>query len=60
MIMNIGKDIGKRYSIRFYVEDFRIGWNEGVNLSKNIGLYRQKYCGCIYSEEEKYTKNQKK
>jgi predicted adenine nucleotide alpha hydrolase (AANH) superfamily ATPase len=60
MIINIGKDIGKKYSTRFYAEDFRIGWKEGVTLAKKLGLYRQKYCGCIYSEEEKYSKNQKK
>jgi predicted adenine nucleotide alpha hydrolase (AANH) superfamily ATPase len=25
-----------------------------MQLSKELGLYRQKYCGCIYSEMEKY------
>ncbi len=56
MIINIGKEMGKRYSIPFYFEDFRAGWKDGINLSKELGLYRQKYCGCIYSEMERYLK----
>jgi predicted adenine nucleotide alpha hydrolase (AANH) superfamily ATPase len=54
MILNIGKEMGKRYSIPFYFEDFRPGWKEGIRLSKELGLYRQKYCGCVYSEMERY------
>ncbi|MBE0425553.1 MAG: epoxyqueuosine reductase QueH [Nitrospirae bacterium] len=56
MIIDIGKEMEKRYSIMFYVEDFRIGWKEGVRISRELGLYRQKYCGCIYSEMERYLK----
>lgn len=48
-IVAIGKEMGKRYSIPFYVEDFRIGYRESIPLSKELGLYRQKYCGCLYS-----------
>lgn len=55
-IIDIGKALGKRYSVPFYMEDFRPGWNQGVELSKELGLYRQKYCGCIYSEMERYNK----
>jgi predicted adenine nucleotide alpha hydrolase (AANH) superfamily ATPase len=56
MIEMVGKEIGKKYSIQFYFEDFRPGWNEGMRISKELGLYRQKYCGCIYSEMERYLK----
>lgn len=59
MIITIGKEMGKRYSIPFYVEDFRPGWKAGISLSKELGLYRQKYCGCVYSEMERYIKNSK-
>lgn len=59
MIIQVGEEMGKRYSIPFYFEDFRQGWKTGVNLSKGIGLYRQKYCGCIYSEMERYLKTVK-
>lgn len=39
--------------------DFRSGWNEGVGISKEMGLYRQPYCGCIFSEKERYYKPRK-
>jgi predicted adenine nucleotide alpha hydrolase (AANH) superfamily ATPase len=38
------------------MEDFRPGFHEGMKISKELGLYRQKYCGCIYSEMERYVK----
>ena len=56
MIINVGKEMGKRYSIPFYFEDFSPGWKDGIRLSKELGLYRQKYCGCVYSEMERYLK----
>lgn len=42
--------------IEFIYRDFRVGFREGQNKAKEIGLYRQKYCGCIFSEEERYAK----
>ena len=59
MIVLTGREMEKKYSIPFYFEDFRPGWQEGVTLSKKLGLYRQKYCGCIYSEMERYLKRKK-
>lgn len=56
MIVDIGREMERRYSIRFYGEDFRPGWTKGIGLSKELGLYRQKYCGCVYSEMERYLK----
>ncbi|MHC4686963.1 MAG: epoxyqueuosine reductase QueH, partial [Planctomycetota bacterium] len=43
----------------FYYEDFRKWWQEGVRESKGTGLYRQQYCGCIYSEKERYRGKEK-
>ncbi|MBI5213035.1 MAG: epoxyqueuosine reductase QueH [Nitrospirae bacterium] len=54
MIMDIGREMQEKYSVEFYGGDFRIGFNEGRKMSKEMGLYRQKYCGCIYSEMERY------
>jgi len=56
IINSIGREMGKRHSIPFYSEDFRPGWKEGIGISKGLGLYRQKYCGCIYSEMDRYMK----
>lgn len=54
MIKDIGYELGKRYAIAFHCADFRPGWKESMHLSKELGLYRQKYCGCIFSEMERY------
>ena len=56
MIVSAGREMEKMFSIPFYIEDFRPGWKEGMKISKDLGLYRQKYCGCIYSEMERHLK----
>jgi predicted adenine nucleotide alpha hydrolase (AANH) superfamily ATPase len=53
-VITVGREMEKKYSIPFYVEDFRPGWKDGLSISRDLGLYRQKYCGCIYSEMERY------
>jgi predicted adenine nucleotide alpha hydrolase (AANH) superfamily ATPase len=53
LIVDTGRQLEKEYSIPFFAMDFREGWNEGVRLSKKLGLYRQKYCGCVYSKKER-------
>jgi len=53
-IIEQGEALEQRFGIRFIYEDFRKGWNEGIAVSKSIGLYRQQYCGCIYSEQARY------
>ena len=49
-----GERAAERHGIRFHYEDFRQGWQEGIRVSKEMGLYRQQYCGCIYSEKDRY------
>ena len=39
---------------QFYYADFRAGWGRGIKLSKKWEIYRQQYCGCVYSEMERY------
>ena len=60
MIKSIGESIGKSTDIPFYYQDFRSGWKEGIEESKRFELYRQQYCGCIYSEKERYYRQSKK
>ncbi len=59
-IAEIGEEMARQYHIPFYYEDFRSGWQEGVDASIRLGLYRQPYCGCIYSEWERYDKGLRK
>ena len=42
--------------MEFIYYDFREGFREGQQMARDAGLYMQKYCGCIYSEEERYEK----
>lgn len=37
---------------KFLYRDFRSWWQDGINMSKEMGLYRQKWCGCILSRTE--------
>jgi len=53
-IRTLGDKLGEEFGVPFYYQDFRSGWQEGIRLSKEMGLYRQQYCGCIYSEKERY------
>lgn len=59
---NIGsiKEIGESFSsgdnARFYFEDFRSGFSSAQEEAKGLGLYSQKYCGCLYSQEERSKK----
>jgi len=59
-IRKTGEDLAHKHQVDFYYQDFRIGWQEGVDRSLEMELYRQPYCGCIYSEQERYDKNSKK
>jgi predicted adenine nucleotide alpha hydrolase (AANH) superfamily ATPase len=54
MVKSIGESVGRAAGIPFFYEDFRTGWKEGVNTSRDLEMYRQPYCGCIYSEKERY------
>jgi len=54
IIAEEGEKAARRYGTKFLYRDFRPAWQEGIQLSKQWGLYRQQYCACIYSEAERY------
>lgn len=54
LIREAGEEIARRRKVAFYYRDFREGWKDGIERSKKAGLYRQEYCGCIYSERDRY------
>ncbi len=53
LIREIGLRVAERYHIPFHYEDFRTGWRKGIEESRRLSLYRQKYCGCIFSKIER-------
>lgn len=59
-IKQIGETLAKTYGIDFLYRDFRIGFKEGQTKAREMGLYMQKYCGCIFSEEMSKSAHQKK
>lgn len=54
LIREIGQAVAKETGVNFFYQDFRTGWKQGVDQSKALGMYRQSYCGCIYSEKDRY------
>ncbi len=55
-IKEIGERVANDFSVEFLYRDFRPRFHEGQKQARNSGYYMQKYCGCIYSEEERYMK----
>ncbi|BAF59209.1 Uncharacterized protein conserved in bacteria [Pelotomaculum thermopropionicum SI] len=60
LIREIGRETGDKYGIPFFYMDFRPGYREATARSRELGMYRQQYCGCIYSERDRYYKPQKR
>ncbi len=56
LVKSIGEEAARKYKIAFYYEDFRVGWKEGQRMAEEAGIYRQQYCGCIFSEKERFYK----
>ena len=50
IIRDLGEKISKKYGVEFLYRDFRVGFREGQNKARGLGLYMQKYCGCVFSE----------
>jgi len=56
LIRRIGEELAEERGLRFHYEDFRPGFRQGHTMSRELGLYHQGYCGCVYSEWERYGK----
>lgn len=51
-----GEKAGERHNVKFIYIDLRSGFRESAELSRTMRLYRQSYCGCVFSEKERYCK----
>lgn len=54
------EEFARQYGVSFLYRDFRPGFREGQSEAREQGLYMQKYCGCIFSEEDRYAKQIRK
>lgn len=54
MIAGLARDLAGGGTPEFLYRDFREGWRQGIEESKAMGIYRQQYCGCLFSESERY------
>lgn len=55
LLNTLGLGIGEKYGIKYLISDFKKknGYKRSVELSREFDLYRQDYCGCIYSKLER-------
>jgi predicted adenine nucleotide alpha hydrolase (AANH) superfamily ATPase len=48
------QSMGEKYGVTFLYRDFRPLFQAGQEFAREHGMYMQKYCGCIFSEEDRY------
>ena len=55
LLNSIGEKMSQLYGVRYLFSDFKKndGYKKSCQLSQKLGLYRQDYCGCIYSKAER-------
>lgn len=58
VLRDVGEAAAQKYGLPFLYRDFRTGFQDGQAKARALGLYMQKYCGCIFSEEERYRRKQ--
>lgn len=59
LILEAGNRAARLSGCRFLYRDFRSRYRKSVEMSRELGLYRQSYCGCILSERDRYAKEHK-
>lgn len=60
LIIETGQAVAAEYGLTFYDRDFREGFQYAQDTAVEQGLYRQKYCGCVFSERDRYMKRKKR
>lgn len=57
LIRQAGEAAACEHGVLFHFEDMSGGYRESAEASRELGIYRQSYCGCVYSEKERYQKS---
>lgn len=60
LLKSTAEAAAEKYGVQFLYRDFRPYFKEGQEIARASGMYMQKYCGCIFSEEDRYKKRPKK
>ena len=55
-IKEVCEKYAEEFDVGFYYADFRVNFREGQKTAREKNIYTQKYCGCIFSEQERYIK----
>ena len=56
LMREVAERAATEYGVQFLYRDFRPGFRAGQQEARELGFYMQKYCGCVFSEEERYQK----
>ena len=57
LIVHVAEEAAQKHGVSFLYRDFRPSFREGQEFAREQSYYMQKYCGCIFSEEERYRKH---
>ena len=59
LMMEVAQRAAETYGVTFLYRDFRPYFRAGQEKARELEMYIQKYCGCVFSEEERYLKSNK-
>lgn len=59
LMAQVARQAADTYGVEFLYRDFRPYFKDGQAFAREHGFYMQKYCGCVFSEEERYLKAKK-
>lgn len=60
LMKKVAEAAAQKYGVKFLYRDFRPNFRAGQTEARNSGMYMQKYCGCVFSEEDRYLKTDRK
>jgi len=60
LVWEVGEELAKESGMEFLYADLRKRYSDSRHITKPMDLYRQQYCGCIFSEWERYADSEKK
>ena len=59
LLISTGEQTAREAGVKFHYTDFRPGFRSSHEIARQNELYRQKYCGCIFSEQERFSNDKK-